>query len=254
MKKLLNTDFLNDLNKEVIRTCPICNEEKYHYWTDDHSIDFTTSCSCDIEREKRERAILLGKQVINKNILIKENKKNCGFSKRDIEDVNANFKTNSGNIETYNTLIKYANDFNENTSLGFYIYGSTGVGKSLMSKKAMKIILNRGYSAYITNIAELMKNIKDDLSNNSNNMRSKCQEIDLLVIDDLGIEKPSEFDKQELFNIIDGRYTNKKPIIYTSNLPLLSIKNKYDNYERIYSRIIGTCKVIKMTGADKRKF
>jgi DNA replication protein DnaC len=67
---------------------------------------------------------------------------------------------------------------------------------------------------------------------------------DLLVLDDMGIEKRSEWLIEKLYQIIDYRWKMKKPMIVTSNIPLDKFDEAYS--PQIKSRIYGMCKNIYM--------
>lgn len=75
---------------------------------------------------------------------------------------------------------------------------------------------------------------------------------DWLVIDDLGVSKPTEFVVDTLDHIIDWRYSKRKSkrTDITSNLSLDELAQKLD--DRITSRIAGMCDVIKLVGSDRR--
>ena len=76
--------------------------------------------------------------------------------------------------------------------------------------------------------------------------------LPVLVIDDLGIGRDTEFAFQTLYEIVDGRYMAMKGgLIVTSNLSLDDLAAKLGD-DRIPSRLASMCKVIRMTGADKR--
>ena len=53
----------------------------------------------------------------------------------------------------------------------------------------------------------------------------------LLIIDDLGIERNSDFALEQVFNVIDSRYRSKKPLIITTNLTLSELNNAADTNE-----------------------
>ena len=78
-----------------------------------------------------------------------------------------------------------------------------------------------------------------------------CQHAGLLVIDDLGAEKPSEWTQERLYSVIDHRYANCLPLIVTSNLPPKQVAEQAG--ERVASRLAEMCEVVLMTGADRRK-
>ena len=74
--------------------------------------------------------------------------------------------------------------------------------------------------------------------------------IGWLYLDDLGVEKPSEWVLQTLYLIIDRRYRNLKQTIISSNYNLQEISDRLD--DRISSRIAGMCKVCRLSGLDRR--
>jgi DNA replication protein DnaC len=74
------------------------------------------------------------------------------------------------------------------------------------------------------------------------------------VIDDLGKEKPTLWVEQMVYEIINGRYEDNKPVIITTNTSLVGIQDQYDkNGPAIVSRIVEMCQGVKMDGADWRK-
>lgn len=75
-------------------------------------------------------------------------------------------------------------------------------------------------------------------------------ETPLLVMDDLGSEKSSEWVLQSLYILTNSRYTEQRPIVITSNLSLEDLTEKLG--DRITSRIAGMCRVIKLAGNDRR--
>jgi DNA replication protein DnaC len=74
--------------------------------------------------------------------------------------------------------------------------------------------------------------------------------VPLLLIDDLGSDKVSDWSRQEVYLLIDLRYRYKRQTIITSNLSLKQIAEKID--DRIGSRIAEMGVVIKLVGADHR--
>lgn len=250
--KILNFNDSNDNNYDGVNvktiTCPKCGGE-LRIITYPNGEVRKTCLDCDeIEYQKE-----IDKKFNIKDVNVAYNKKHCGFKPRDFETVNQKYKTDKGNIDAYNVAMEYANKFNKETSIGLYIYGLVGVGKSLLAKRVMAIAINNGYSGYITTITNLMNDIKKDINNLRDDTMRKCLDVDLLVIDDIGTEKTTDWQSEQLFLLIDKRFDSKKPIIYTSNLKLDDIVNKYDVHGRIYSRISGATKLLEIKGADKRK-
>lgn len=76
----------------------------------------------------------------------------------------------------------------------------------------------------------------------------------LLVIDDFGMERGTEYALEQIYNIIDSRYRSRKPLIVTTNLTLTELKNPQDTaHARIYDRLLELCTPIACTGPSMRK-
>ena len=79
-------------------------------------------------------------------------------------------------------------------------------------------------------------------------------EYDLLIIDDLGVERSTEYAMEQMFFVIDSRYRSRKPMIITTNLKLAELKNPPDlAHARIYDRILERCAPILFAGKNFRE-
>jgi len=77
-----------------------------------------------------------------------------------------------------------------------------------------------------------------------------CCSCDLLILDDLGHERTSDFILQEFRRIIDWRYREKRSIAIATNLTKEQIIDKYG--EHTYSRWLGSCEIVEVSGSDYR--
>ena len=76
----------------------------------------------------------------------------------------------------------------------------------------------------------------------------------LLIIDDLGAERKSEFMQEQVFNIIDARYRSGKPMIITTNLTAEEMKKPSEiGQGRIYDRILERCHPVEVKGKSIRR-
>lgn len=77
---------------------------------------------------------------------------------------------------------------------------------------------------------------------------------DLLIIDDLGVERSTEYAMEQMFHVIDCRYRSRKPMIITTNLKLSELKNPPDLvHARVYDRILERCGPILFAGKNFRE-
>lgn len=77
---------------------------------------------------------------------------------------------------------------------------------------------------------------------------------ELLIIDDLGVERNSEYALENIFSVIDWRYQSGKPLIITTNIPLVQLKQETKiEKKRIYDRILERCIPVKIDGVSRRE-
>jgi len=81
----------------------------------------------------------------------------------------------------------------------------------------------------------------------------KLLECDLLILDDLGMERQTEYAREQVFNIIDGRCLTRKPMVVTTNLTIQQLRNpKTLEEQRIYDRVLGSCVPVCFQGDSQR--
>lgn len=76
-----------------------------------------------------------------------------------------------------------------------------------------------------------------------------CCSVPLLIVDDLGVERMTDYSFEVWFKLIDERYGNLKPTVFTSNLKLSDLSKRFD--DRIASRLADG-KVLNIDGKDYR--
>ena len=76
----------------------------------------------------------------------------------------------------------------------------------------------------------------------------------LLIIDDFGMERGTEYALEQIYNIVDSRYRSRKPLIVTTNLTLDELRHPQDTaHARIYDRLLEMCVPISCIGVSFRK-
>lgn len=163
------------------------------------------------------------------------------------------------NEKLTNAMKNYVNNFSEfkKTSKGKHngllLYGEPGRGKTFAACEVANALIDKGYFVLVTNFARLTNTIQGMYEGKQEYIDS-LNRYELLVIDDLGAERKSEFMKEMVYNIIDSRYRSGLPMIITTNLSMDEIKNPKDiEYERIYDRILERCFPIEVKGTSKRR-
>lgn len=133
-------------------------------------------------------------------------------------------------------------------SAGLLFYGNPGTGKTFAAACIANALRERGVPVLVTSIVWLASGgFGDDLNETLDMMRSAL----LLVLDDFGAERDTEFMAERVFAVIDARYASKRPMIITTNIT--DFKSETDvRRMRIYDRILETCTTVRFVGASKR--
>jgi len=167
------------------------------------------------------------------------------------------FEVNDKNRQAFEISKLYAESFSKSTTDGVLLTGTVGTGKTHLSAAIALYLLEREYKVMFGTVTTLLSKIRNTFGNNRESEQEvfdsmiRCQ---LLVVDDIGKEKATEWVEQTLYEIINTRYENNKPLIITTNFGLGDLKDRYPNVgEALIDRILEMCKGVKMTGDSWRK-
>lgn len=132
---------------------------------------------------------------------------------------------------------------------GLLIAGPTGVGKTrLMWALYHELSSRSGPRMEVVKLVRLLSSLRPSGDAPDDAMNKLCS-VPILAIDDIGTQKSSEWVNERLYEIIDTRYDNCKPIIATTNRKHLTDALADD---RLVSRLEECCELIVMTGPDRR--
>jgi DNA replication protein DnaC len=151
------------------------------------------------------------------------------------------------------------------TGKGLYVYGPIGSGKTLYVAHLLEQIIRERYlitkNAYnildlytFINAPSMLQRIKESYMDKNGTTEqeliSSYSNVDILVVDDIGAQKISEWVLETFYLILNYRYEYLKTTIYTSNFSLQQLAEKLD--DRIPSRIQESCTIRKFTNTDLR--
>ena len=226
--------------------------------------------SCNGARQRKLVVPLKGERIVGImcDCMIAEKKKEDQQQKENENDIrrkicfaesnmyNWTFQNSDGSNpkmeEVMQNYVKHFTTFRKEGK-GLLLWGTVGTGKTYMAACIANALIDKEYKVLMTNFASLTNKIqgmwegKQDFINSLNHYA-------LLIIDDLGAERKSEFMQEMVFNIIDSRYRSGLPMIITTNLSIEEIKKPKDiSNSRIYDRILERCHPIEISGNSKRR-
>lgn len=157
-----------------------------------------------------------------------------------------------------NPVMKVARDYVDKWSdalsgnTGLVLWGDVGTGKTFFAACIANALVEQNVSVKMTNFSTILNDLFAE--SDKNKYLNRLNDHNLLIIDDLGIERGTEYALEQVYNVIDTRYKSGKPLIITTNLTLDELKAPTDiPHKRIYDRVLGMCVPVMFNGVNFRK-
>ena len=150
-------------------------------------------------------------------------------------------------------------------SKGLFLLGPPGVGKTHLAVAALRQIINRTRAhGLFYDTRELLRVIRSTFGSDPMNRLTESDvlrpviEADVLVLDDLGAEKTSEWVEETLNYVVNARYSERRLTLFTSNYDIAEDATDPDSLQvrvgfRMYSRLHEMCEFLHLYGADYRE-
>lgn len=151
--------------------------------------------------------------------------------------------------------INYVEHFDEfkKQGKGLLLHGTVGTGKSHVAACIANALLDEGNKVLMTNFATMVNILQASFEGRQAYIDS-LNRYTLLIIDDLGAERKSEYMQEQVFNIIDARYRSGLPMIITTNLTGKELREPTEiGYGHIYDRVLERCHPVEVSGASFRR-
>lgn len=158
----------------------------------------------------------------------------------------------SGNERAYAFCKKYAEtDSSRSEKNGVILCGNYGTGKTHLAAAISNRLLDRGIPVLFDTFGGHLEKLKAEFDNRAEPRYLKLmKEIPMLVIDDVGKEKQTEWSESIMYNIINHRYEDLLPVIITSNMGERELREYFGG--ACYSRLVSMCNLVILRGEDWR--
>lgn len=242
--------------------CGKCNTPKQSIiHINGKEIKVPCSCKCESEAYEREMAMIKAREKqlyidnLKKMSLIGKRYENASFNK--CENTNESFARAKQRCQKYCSIAEEALQ----NGYGIYLFGNSGVGKTLLTACMCNELTSNMKQCLFTNFFEISKTIRASYNSkmeSEENLINKIVNVDFLFIDDIGTEQLKKngedtWLQEKIYDIINKRYNEKKPTIFTSNYNLNELINR-GMMDKTVDRIMEMATaIIKIDGVSYRK-
>ena len=211
----------------------------------------------EIVTGKGARTCVCQQQGANSNLLEK--------AKLPRRYLSCHFNSYKPTNESQEIALGYAMSFTKNfpaVDRGILFSGPVGVGKTHLAVSILIGLSERGFRCLFYEFGSLLKEIQDSYNSNTKSSElavlAPALNTPVLVLDELGASKPTDWVRDTMAHIINTRYNNDKVTIFTTNYPDERSKPAEETLEdrvdvRVRSRLYEMCKTLEMNGTDYRR-
>ena len=271
--KQLISNIVIDTNDKMHKQCKFCGKlldlKDYRALYENNYIENIATaysrCNCEEANKIWKKYDELSEKEKIKEFNFKQIDKlfqNNNLGKRQLNSTFENYKITNKNKKAYDNAKKYANKLiNGETDKGLFITGTYGVGKTYLASCIANEVIKNKITVVFGTLIQLLDYIKDtykDSDVSDKEYLNLYSSVDLLIIDDLGKEKPTEWVLEKLFLIVNNRYNNYLPIVITTNYnrnqlrERLCVNKNYSMVDSIISRLYEMCGGIEIKDEDHR--
>ena len=143
-------------------------------------------------------------------------------------------------------------DWRQKNSVGLLLFGNYGTGKTHLAYSILKELDRQGIPGFYITVVDLIDRLSDRRRViDTSTVLTKLALVACLVLDEVGVQDGSEYEKKRLYQIIDGRIKNGRPTILITNLDQSELIDLLT--QRVTDRINESTVRLMFTGRSRRK-
>ncbi len=162
-----------------------------------------------------------------------------------------------GTTQAHQAAWRYAEEFEERTreGRGLLLFGGGGNGKSHLAAAIVNRLVAENVACVFQTVPTLLRRVRAtfarDAGASEEEILGALVDVPLLVLDDAGAEKHTEWGESTLYYLVDERYRRRLPLVVTSNLNLSGLEEAIGF--RAVDRLMETCELVEVTGTSYRQ-
>ena len=180
---------------------------------------------CDCQRAARKEREAAEKQ--RSHLETVERLKRQGFTDKTMQDWT--FANDNGSCPQMKNAAGYVARWEQikDGNYGLLLWGRVGTGKSYFAGCIANALMEQEVPVCMTNFAAILNDLAASFAGRNEYISRLCS-FPLLIIDDFGMERGTEYGLEQVYNVIDSRYRSRKPLIVTTNLTLEELQHPED--------------------------